>query len=437
MSDAPKPWSKPSITSLRSGLLNKFGNVRQNLWQDAIDGVPVAQLLQQHGSPLFCISERRLRDNARHIKRAFATRYPRVQFGWSYKTNYLGAVCNVLHQEGSWAEVVSKFEYEKARALGVPGHAILFNGPHKPRDILIKAIAEGARIHVDHLDELYLLEELAQAAGRKVGIAIRLNFDTGFTEPWSRFGFNLESGQAMDAAWRIAASSHLQLVGLHSHIGTFILEPRAYAAQVKLLCGFMNQVEEKTHCHIEYLDVGGGFASMNSLQGVYLPPEQMVPTVDQYADAICTTLLEATHERASRSGERPLLVLEPGRAVVDDSEVLIASVIANKRLPDGRRGVILDAGVTMPGRGLGHGAQIAAVVLGKTDELLELFNPRTGFVILPLRAAQVILELAQVALRPELFQRDLQAQILFERVFDDFQDFRSSHAARFEFGVLR
>ena len=376
MSNMAKPWIKPSITSLRSGLLNKFGNVRQNLWQDAIDGVPIAQLIQQHGSPLFCISERRLRDNARRIKRAFATRYPRVQFGWSYKTNYLGAVCNVLHQEGSWAEVVSKFEYEKARALGVPGHAILFNGPHKPRDILEKAIAEGARIHVDHLDELYLLEELAQAAGRKVGIAIRLNFDTGFTEPWSRFGFNLESGQAMDAAWRIAASPHLQLVGLHSHIGTFILEPRAYTAEVKLLCGFMNQVEEKTHCHIEYLDVGGGFASMNALQGVYLPPEQVVPTIEQYADAICTTLLEATHERASRSGERPLLVLEPGRAVVDDTEVLIASVVANKRLPDGRRGMILDAGVNLLFTGFwyNHSVTPTRPLTGKTEDTL-LYGP--------------------------------------------------------------
>lgn len=365
-----KTWVKPSITSLRSGLLNKFGNVRHNPWQDSVDGVAIADLIKQHGSPLFCLSERRLRDNARHIKRAFSTRYPHVQFGWSYKTNYLGAVCNVLHQEGAWAEVVSKFEYEKARALGVPGHAILFNGPHKPRDILERAIAEDARIHVDHLDELYLIEEIAQAAGRKVNIAIRLNFDTGFTEPWSRFGFNLESGQALDAAWRIASSPHLELVGLHSHIGTFILEPRAYAAQVRLMCDFMHLVEEKTRCHIQYIDVGGGFASLNALQGVYLPPEQVVPNIEQYADAICTTLLEATHERANRLGERPLLVLEPGRAVVDDTEVLVASVVANKRLPDGRRGVVLDAGVNLLFTGFWYNHQITPTraLTGKAEE---------------------------------------------------------------------
>ena len=58
------------------------------------------------------LSEKRLRANARRLQRAFKARYPQVLFGWSYKTNYLGAVCNVLHQEGSWAEVVSNFEYE-------------------------------------------------------------------------------------------------------------------------------------------------------------------------------------------------------------------------------------------------------------------------------------------------------------------------------------
>src|SRR5210317_2166310 len=102
-----KEWVKPSITPLRSGLLNKSGAMRGALWRDNIDGVPISKLLEQFGSPLFVLSEHRLRQNIRRIKNAFTTRYPEVAFGWSYKTNYLGAVCNTLHQEGSLAEVVS------------------------------------------------------------------------------------------------------------------------------------------------------------------------------------------------------------------------------------------------------------------------------------------------------------------------------------------
>ncbi len=340
-----EPWVKPSLTPLRSGLLNKMGAARHTLWRDNIDGVPINNLLEDYGSPLFVISEHTLRQNAKRIKNAFSTRYPKVVFGWSYKTNYLGAVCNTLHQEGSLAEVVSGFEYEKARHLGVPGDCILFNGPNKTRVFLERAINEGAHIHIDHLDELYLIEEIATTLDKVVDVTIRLNFDTGYTEQWSRFGFNVESGQALDAAWRIVSSDYMNLVGLHSHIGTFVLEPLAYKTQVKIMCDFMHEMEDKTGCTIHYLDIGGGFASMNSLQGIYLPPEQVVPSIEQYAEAICDTLLELTHDRETRGCGRPMLVLETGRAVVDDAEVLISSVVANKHLPDGRRAVVLDAGV--------------------------------------------------------------------------------------------
>jgi diaminopimelate decarboxylase len=107
----------------------------------------------------------------------------------------------------------------------------------------------------------------------------------------------------------------------------------------------MDAVEAQTGAVIDYLDLGGGFASKNALQGVYLPPEQVVPAPEQYAEAICDALMAATREREARGQPQPTLILETGRAVVDDAESLIASVVANKRLPDGRRGVVLDAGI--------------------------------------------------------------------------------------------
>ncbi|WP_455205849.1 alanine racemase [Kaarinaea lacus] len=342
-----KPWVKPTITVLRSGLLNKFGRPQQLSWIDNIDNVAITDMLEAHGSPLFIVSEKKLRRNIQRFKRAFSSRYPNVTFGWSYKTNYLGAVCNVLHQEGACAEVVSEFEYQKARSLGVPGHCIIFNGPSKTRRILETAIEENAHIHIDHLDELYTLEDIAKAKQRKVDVTIRLNFDTGYTEPWSRFGFNVESGQAMDAAWRITNSEYLNLTGLHSHIGTFITETRAYTNQVRIMCEFMNEVEKRTQCSINYIDIGGGFASLNALQGTYLPPEQVVPSIEQYAEAVCEVLLEMTHDREQRGCKRPTLVLETGRAIVDDTEYLASTVIANKRLPDGKRAVVIDAGVNV------------------------------------------------------------------------------------------
>ncbi|MEZ5616654.1 MAG: alanine racemase, partial [Rhodocyclaceae bacterium] len=234
--------------------MNKFGALRPQLHQTELDGVAIAPLLAQYGSPLFIVSEKKLRDNARHLRRAFSTRWPKVRHGWSYKTNHLGAICSILHQEGAWAEVVSELEYNMARALGVPGSRIIFNGPWKPDAALELAMREGAAIHLDHLDELFAAEQVAQRLGKQVPIGLRLNFDTGHTEPWSRFGFNIESGAAMDAAQRIGASPWLQLTGLHSHIGTFVLDVRAYAQQARIMAEFMDAAERETGCRIEYLD---------------------------------------------------------------------------------------------------------------------------------------------------------------------------------------
>lgn len=342
-----KVWVSPSLSPHRAGAMNRFGAQRRHSHQSEIDGVEIEPLLEQHGSPLFILSEKTLRENARRLHRAFATRWPKVRHGWSYKTNYLNAVCSILHQEGSWAEVVSEFEYQKARALGVPGSHIIFNGPWKPPAILAQAAQEGAQIHLDHLDEIYALEKIAHDLNKRVAVGIRLNFDTGLTETWGRFGFHIDSGAAMDAAQRIAASKWLKLTGLHSHIGTFILDVRAYAAQARIMTEFMEKVEQNTACQIEYLDIGGGFASRNSLQGLYLPPDQLVPSFDQYAVAITDALLETTRARSAAGKPLPTLILETGRAMVDDAETLVTRVVGRKRLPDGRRAVMLDAGVNV------------------------------------------------------------------------------------------
>ncbi len=338
-------WEAPRIVPLALQSLNKFGvrRVRADA-QANIDGVAIESLVERYGSPLYVTSEQRLRANIRRIRQAFVSRYPNVIHGWSYKTNYNGAVCSILHQEGSWAEVVSRFEYERARALGVPGERILFNGPHKPRAILERAIADTALIHVDHMDELELIENIGRERGERVPVTLRLNFDTGYAEPWNRFGFNLESGAARAAIAKVKASPHVRMNGLHCHIGTFILDPRAYAAEVSIMCALAREIEQDG-TRLSYIDIGGGLPSRNALQGIYLPPEQAVPEIEEYAEAICSAFLEGTAYRLERGEERPALVFESGRAVIDDAQSLIASVVGRKELADGRPAAILDAGL--------------------------------------------------------------------------------------------
>ena len=336
-------YERPVITTLNAGVTNKFGTKSLHAPVSTIDGVSVKEIIAKYGSPVFIISERKIRQTYREAYRAFATRYPKVQFAWSYKTNYINAVCNVFHQEGAWAEVVSIFEYQKALKNGVEGKNILFNGPEKTDDDLKTAIQHGSVIHIDHLDELYQIIELSDTLKVRPRVAIRVNMDTGIYPMWDRFGFNYESGQAWDAINKIMLTDKMDLVGLHCHIGTFMLSANAYAIAANKLADLALGIIQKHKKTLEYLDLGGGFASKNTLKGSFLPGTDVIPSFDDYAEAICSTLLNAGFTRENL----PLLILETGRALIDEAGYLAASVIANKRLSDGRRAIVMDAGVNI------------------------------------------------------------------------------------------
>ena len=336
-------YERPFLKKLNAGLMNKFGTKTEYAPVTHIEGVSVNELVDQYGSPCFVISERQIRKNYQNAVRAFKTRYPKVQFAWSYKTNYINAVCNVFHQEGSWAEVVSGFEYKKAIRNGVPSEKIIFNGPEKTREDLKMAVDGNSLIHIDHLDELYELVEMLEGTGSKARVAIRVNMDTGVYPMWDRFGFNYESGQAWNAILKIMASPQLDLIGLHCHIGTFMLTPSAYGVAAYKLADLALGIKNKFGKPIQYLDLGGGFPSANTLKGSYLPGADIVPSVDDFAEVITSTILNAGFQR----DELPLLILESGRVLIDDAGYLLGSVIATKRLSDGRRATIMDFGVNI------------------------------------------------------------------------------------------
>lgn len=336
-------YERPVIQKLNTGLLNKFGTTSEYTPLTHIDGVPVKKIIAQYGSPVFVLSEKTIREKYQQAYQAFSLRYPKVQFGWSYKTNYLNAVCNIFHQEGSWAEVVSGFEYDKALLNGVPGNKIIFNGPDKSEEDLQKAIDNQSLIHIDHLDELYSLIRLAEKAEKKPKVAIRINMDTGIYPMWDRFGFNYENGQAWDAINKIMNAENLNLIGLHCHIGTFMLTPNAYAIASSKLADLALRTKNKFGKMVHYLDLGGGFPSSNNLKGAYLPGSDMIPPLDDFAEAITSAILNSE----INPQELPLLILETGRALIDEAGYLLGSVLANKRLSNGRRATILDFGINL------------------------------------------------------------------------------------------
>ena len=336
-------YEKPVINKITAGVPSKFGLPPKPKFIAGIDGVEVSDLIEKFGSPLFVFSEKTIRGTYAEARRAFETRYPKVQFAWSYKTNYLDAICSVFHDQGAWAEVVSGFEFEKALAMGVKGAQILFNGPEKSTEDLTLAINHNACIHIDHFDELYLLIELTRKIDKTARVAIRINMDTGIYPMWDRFGFNYENGEAWSAINRIMLADKLELTGLHTHIGTYIMAASAYAVAASKLANLYMAIHRKFNFWLKYLDLGGGFASKNTLKGSYMPGSETCPSFDEYAEAISNALIssEIPHEHL------PALFLETGRALIDDAGFLLTTVLANKRLSTGRRSMVIDAGVNL------------------------------------------------------------------------------------------
>ncbi|MBF0500032.1 MAG: alanine racemase [Candidatus Riflebacteria bacterium] len=337
-----REYQKPRISPHTEGSMNKFGHASGS-YKDSIDGVKVSSLIKEFGSPLFVFSERTVRDKYRQAAGEFSHKYSRVQFSWSYKTNYLDAICSIFHQEGSWAEVVSFFEYEKAMRLGVPGEKIIFNGPYKPYEALKLAVKMKSKINVDNMEEIFNLEKLAAELHKPIDVGIRINLDAGIYPAWTRFGFNLENESAFSTIAKMHSTGKLRLKGLHCHIGTFIMEPKAYKTTVQKLALFAKKLKDELAIKIEYIDIGGGFPSSNTLHTQYLPGSQTNPTIDEFAKVICDELMARTDCFSSP----PLLILETGRALIDDAGYLISSVVGAKRLTDGTPSLILDAGVNL------------------------------------------------------------------------------------------
>lgn len=333
-------------------------------WQ----ALPWAELTAKYGSPLFVFSATAITEQFRRYREAFAQHWPRTRWAWSYKTNYLPAICRLFHAAGAGAEVVSAMEFELAEALQVPGEQIVFNGPHKPRDVLRRAVATGALVNVDHAAEIDDLAAIAEELGRTLNIGLRLNLNPA-DSPWARFGFDLANGQALQAAEQIARRPGLQLTMLHTHLGTMIPKPGRYGSAVRRMGEFAKELRQRGLGRIETLDLGGGFpSSILPLDG----DDTWTPAaIEHYARDIATAL-----KASFPADEAPTLLLEAGRSLIDDAAVMVATVIGEKRLPAGRTGYLLDAGINvLP---LATKQRFHVLTLGATageSRLSSLFGP--------------------------------------------------------------
>ena len=291
----------------------------------------VEQLMAEHGSPLWLVDLDRVRARLREFRAAWTQAWPETEVAYSYKTNRLPAILRALAAEGAGHEVVCEAEYAMARdAIGAAGPDVIVNGPVKSDALLERAAGDGALVVVDSEPEL---ERAARAGVERVGLRVAL---PGIGVEPTRFGI---APARVPAAAARARALGLDLEALSAHlVSTGFERPLAGAARLGAAITVQWPPPPARHAQaaerlaglavglgVAAIDLGGGFPA--------------APAVAAHAGAVA---------RALRAGGfTGRLILEPGRALVTDAVALAFTVAAIKRLDDGARCVVVDAGTNL------------------------------------------------------------------------------------------
>ncbi len=376
------------------GLERREGRLR-------LDGCDLPALAAEHGTPLHVVSARTLRERVAAFRAAFAAYPGPVRVCFSYKTNRLLGVLRVLHDAGCGAEVVDELELRLARALGVPPADTVLNGPCKTDDELALAVASGTGlVVVDGLGEIARLARRAEVAGVRVPVALRvcpgvrprgMNVSSATGARRAQFGFDRRSGELRDAIRAALAEPALELRGVMAHIGSGIRDLRAVARGIERLLD-VQQAIAAAGARADVLDVGGGLGARLSRElttfemlryfAVGRLPARWRPgpadLVRRYATTVIATVAAGC---AHRGLAIPALVLEPGRTLVSDAQVLLLRVGAVRERPGIGRFALTDGGamtVSMMFLSEQHALLLAnrdAPVAGRTNVFGRLPSP--------------------------------------------------------------
>ncbi|MEE6131116.1 MULTISPECIES: diaminopimelate decarboxylase [Bacillaceae] len=309
-----------------------------------IGGVDAIKLGKEFGTPLYVYDVALIRQRARGFKETFEKHNIKAQVAYASKAFSTVAMVQVVDQEGLSLDVVSGGELYTALAANFPKERIHFHGNNKSRAELEMAIKEDIGcIVVDNFYEIALLQELTEQHDKKMPVLLRLTpgieahthdyILTGQED--SKFGFDLQNGQADEAIKAVMESSGLNLLGIHCHIGSQIFETTGFVMATQKLFSKMKEWKETIGYVPEVLNLGGGFGIR------YTEEDQPIP-VSEYVEVI---IEEVKKQSAQLDVPIPEIWIEPGRSLVGDAGTTLYSVGSRKHVPNIREYVAIDGGM--------------------------------------------------------------------------------------------
>ena len=332
-----------------------------------VGGVAVADLVAEHMTPAFVLDE----DDFRARARAFRDGFADYDVFYAAKAFLCTAVATWVVEEGLHLDVCSDGELTVALRAGVDPDRILYHGNNKTHPELRRAVVAGVgRIVVDSFAEIERLQQIVAELGATQAVMVRVTAGVeAHTHEYiatahedQKFGFSITSGDAYDAVRRVHEAAGLELLGLHSHIGSQIFDSSGFEVAARRVLRLHARVGEELGVAMPEMDLGGGFGIAYTTQDDPADPAQLATEISSIVEHECRGLGIAA----------PRLSIEPGRAIVGPSMCTVYTVGTVKAVSlDGgavRTYVSVDGGMSDNIRTALYDADYSCTLAGRASE---------------------------------------------------------------------
>ena len=340
-----------------------------------IGGVDMVQLAHEQGTALYVFDEADLRSRMEQYREGFHSRYANSDALYASKAFLNKEVLRIAMDEGMCLDVSGGGELAIARSVGFPMDRVFVHGNNKTPVELREAISAGVgHIVVDSRIEIERISAIAGDLGVEQPIRMRITpgveadthdyINTGCED--SKFGFTVQNDFAFNCVADALNAANVRLDGFHCHIGSQIFALHSFREAVQAMVQFVARVKEHYGFEAKVLDMGGGL-------GIAYTAEDKPSSIDDFAELTTSAVKEFCAEYVIAL---PRLLVEPGRSLVANAGVTLYTVGILKTLPNIRKFVAIDGGMSDNIRTALYNADYEAVIANKADQ------PRTEIVTL-------------------------------------------------------
>ena len=322
-----------------------FGSMKVEGNELYVGGVKASALSKEYGTPLYVIDEELVRSNCRRYYNAMKCEERGNRVTYAGKAFINMSMCNLVNEENLYLDVVSGGELYTAYKAGFPLERIYFHGNNKSDYEIDLGVRLGiGRFIVDNIHELEVLNSIAQEYGRVQKVYLRITpgveahtheyIKTGQLD--SKFGFPVIGDTVYAAIKRAMELEYIELNGLHCHIGSQIFDLEPFEDTTEIMLNLINDIKETLGYEIKELDLGGGF-------GIYYTEGDKPKEIEEY----CSVIINKADEICRKLNMNvPILSIEPGRSIVGNAGLTLYTVGAIKEIPNIRKYVSVDGGMS-------------------------------------------------------------------------------------------